>query len=215
MAALEPDLIVATGYWGLDQKTYDLLSAIAPVVHFDTDANADAWQDNVRKIGKVVDREDRAEQAIATAETVVSSARSENPVLQGKTYNAIISPSAEGVYVLCSQEDNMARVMKDLGLELSSYAQTVECDGGKGEVSWENVSQLNSDLLWVIPDNSDQLGVLDSQQLWTQMPAVARGATAVIPKTAGVPFALAFPSPISLEWGVGQLVPGLVSAAGT
>lgn len=41
----------------------------------------------------------------------------------------------------------MARVMKDFGLELSDYAQTVECDDGKGEVVAENVSRLDADLL--------------------------------------------------------------------
>lgn len=214
VAALEPDLIVATAFWGLDDNTYGALSAIAPVLHFDTAANADPWQDNVRKIGKVMDRQAEAEMSIETADAVVASARSQNPQLAGKSYNAIISPSADGVYVLCSQDDNMARVMKDLGLELSDYAQTVECDDGKGEVAAENVSRLDADLLWVIPDNPEQSHVLDSQALFRQLPAVVRGAVATVPKTEGVPFALAFPSPISLEWSVDQLVPQLAAVAG-
>lgn len=213
VAALNPDLIVATGFWGLDEKTYAALNEIAPVLHFDTEANADPWQDNVRKVGEVTGHEAEAEEAIKAAEASVTSAKTENPDLAGKTYNAIISPSADGVYVLCSAEDNMARVMKDLGLELSEYAQTVECDGGKGEVAWENLPQLDADLLWVIPDTADQVQVLESQPLWPQLPAVQRGAVAVVPKTDGVPFALAFPSPISLEWGVDQLAPELSTAA--
>ncbi|OZG25748.1 ABC transporter substrate-binding protein [Williamsia sp. 1138] len=214
VAALDPDLIVATGFYGLDQQTYDSLSSIAPVVHFDSKPNADAWQDSVRKVGQVLDRTDEAETSIKTADGVIASARTDNPALAGKSYNAIISPSAEGMFVLCSQDDNMARVMKDLGLELSAYAQTVDCDNGKGKVAWENVSALEADLLWVVPDNAEQVQVLDSQALWNQLPAVERGAVATVPKTDGVPFALAFPSPISLEWGVGQLVPQLAAAAG-
>lgn len=134
--------------------------------------------------------------------------------LTDKSYGAIIATPAEGVFVLCSQEDNVARVMADLGLELSDYAQTVECDGGKGEVAWENLSELDADLLWVIPDTADQVRVLDSHALWMQVPAVQRGSVAVVPKSDGVPFALAFASPISLEWGIGQLVPELATATG-
>ncbi len=207
VAALKPDLIVATGFWGLDKKVYDSLTAIAPVLHFDTEANADPWQDNVRKVGKAVHNPEKAEQSITGAESAMTAAREANPKLAGKSYNAIISPSADGVYVLCSEADNMARAMKSLGLELSAYAKTVECDGGKAEVSWENVSKLDADLLWVIPDTPDQMSVLDSQPLWSRLPAVKRGAFTVVPKSEGVPFALGFPSPQSLEWGVGQVAP--------
>jgi iron complex transport system substrate-binding protein len=213
VAALDPDLIVATSFWGLDEQNYAALSAIAPVVHFATEANADPWQDNVRKVASAVGREAEADKSIAQAEASIRDAKTANPVLQGKSYNAIISPSADGVYVLCSQEDNLARVMKDLGLTLSDYAQTVECDGGKGEVAWENLPKLNADVLWAIPDTADQMQVLDSQPLWPQLPAVTRGAVATVPKTDGIPFALGFPSPISLEWGVGQLAPEIAGAA--
>ncbi len=207
VAALDPDLIVATGFWGLDEKVYGALSDIAPVVHFDTEANADAWQDNVRKVGKAVGGTEKAEESITAAEASMTSVREANPKLAGKKYNAIISPSEDGLYFLCSEEDNMSRAMKGLGLELSDYAKTVECDGGKGEVSWENLPKLDADLLWVIPDTADQMSVLDAQPLWPQLPAVKRGAFTVVPKSEGVPFALGFPSPQSLEWGVGQVAP--------
>lgn len=107
----------------------------------------------------------------------------------------------------------MGRVMADFGLKLSDYAQSVECDGGKAAISWENVPQLDADLLWVIPDNPEQLGVLTDNPLWNALPAVQRGAYFVVPKTEGVPFAIAFPSPLSLSWAVDQLAPQVAEAS--
>lgn len=213
LAALDPDLIVATTYWGLNADSYARLSDIAPVVHFDSGTNADPWQDYSRKIALALGKPEAAEAAIAKAEQALADARAAAPELEGKSFNAIISPSNEGVYILCSDEDNLARVTGALGLVLSDYAKTVPCDGGKGQVSWDNVSNLDADLLWVIPDNMEQLSVLESQPLWPRLSAVQRGALVVVPKTSGVPYALAFPSPLSIAWSVEQLTPLFAEAA--
>lgn len=213
IAALTPDLLVGTAFWGLTEQTYGPLSSVAPVVHFDTATNADPWQDYQRKVGKALNRESEADAAIADAENAIAAAHTDNPALEGKTFNAIISPAEDGVYILCSDEDNMARTMSDLGLALSDYAKTVECDGGKGQVSWENVPLLDADLLWVIPDTAEDAAILDTQPLWGQIPAVERGAVVTVPKSEGLPFALAFPSPLSLTWAVGELAPKLAEAA--
>lgn len=213
IAMLSPDLLVATTFWGLTEQTYSPLSSVAPILYFDTATNADPWQNYQRKVGTALNRESEADAAIAKAENAITAARTDNPALEGKTFNAVISPDEEGVYVLCSDEDNMARTMGDLGLTLSDYAKTVECDGGKGQVSWENVPLLDADVLWVIPDTAEGAAVLDAQPLWGQIPAVRRGAVVTVPKSQGVPFALAFPSPLSLTWAVGEIAPKLAVAA--
>lgn len=76
----------------------------------------------------------------------------------------------------------MGRVMADFGLKLSDYAQSVECDGGKAAISWENVPQLDADLLWVIPDNPEQLGVLTDNPLWNALPRFSVAPTSSFPK---------------------------------
>lgn len=213
LAALEPDLIVATTYWGLDEGSYKRLSMLAPVVHYDTGTNADSWQDYSRKIAAAIGRPEAADLAIGKAEDAIAKARAAYPQVQGKTFNAIISPDNEGVYILCSESDNLARVTHDLGLVLSAYAQTVPCDGGKGQVSWDNIANLDANLLWVIPDDVEQLSVLEAQPLWKRLDAVQRDALVIVPKTTGVPYALAFPSPLSIAWSVDQLAPLFGDAA--
>lgn len=213
IAATDPDLIVGTAFFGLTKPIYGKLAEIAPVVHYDTVANSDDWRDSTRKIARAVGRVDAGDAAVATAEATLARTRSNNPILEGKTFNAVISPSADGVWILCSEQDNLGRVMTGFGMELSEYAQGVECDGGKAELSWEKVSDLDADVLWAIPDTADQMPELTKRKLWTSLPAVQRGAVVVVPKTEGVPFALAFPSPLSLVWAADRLAPKMSEAA--
>lgn len=75
------------------------------------------------------------------------------------------------------------------------------------------MSDLDADVLWAIPDTADQMPELTKRKLWTSLPAVQRGAVVVVPKTEGVPFALAFPSPLSLVWAADRLAPKMSEAA--
>jgi iron complex transport system substrate-binding protein len=211
--ALEPDLMVGTAFYGLVDQTYTALKDIAPIVAYSTAANGDSWQDSTRKVAKAVGLEAKGEEVIASAEAIVPEAAAANPALKGKTFNVLITPSAASVYILCSADDNLGRVMKELGMVLSDYAQSVPCDGGRTEVSYESLPSLDADVLIVFPDTAEQMSALTDQQLWNNLPAVKRGAVVEIPKTESVPAALAFPSATSLEWAVDQMVPQIAEAA--
>lgn len=214
IAAQDPDLIVATTLFGLDQGIYDQLSAIAPVVHFDSSANADPWEESARKVAAAVGRSAEAEEAIAAAEASLGRVRAENPGLEGVTYNAVISPTPATLSILCSDEDNLARVLAAVGMSVSEFATSVECAGGKQSLSWENVSMLDADVVWAIPDTEGQMEELAVNPSWTGLDAVREGRVVVVPKTTGVPFALAFPSPLSVQWAAEQMVPQFAEVAG-
>lgn len=211
--ALKPDLMVGTGLNGLVDQTNEALSDVAPVVAFDTQANGDSWQTSTRKIAKAVGEEAKGEEIIAKAESAVTEAAAKNPGLKGKTFNVLITPSASDVYVLCGTDDNLGRVFQELGMQLTEYARSLPCNGGRTQVSNENIGSLNADVVVAFPDTDDQMKTLTDQQLWKSLPAVERGAFVSIPKTDSVPAALAFPSPTSLEWAVGQMTPQLAQAA--
>lgn len=211
--ALKPDLMVATGLNGLIEQTNAALSDVAPVVAYDTQANGDSWQTSTRKIAKAVGEEAKGEEIIAKAESTVTEAAAQNPGLKGKTFNVLITPSASDVYVLCGTDDNLGRVFQELGMQLSEYARSMPCNGGRTQVSNENLGSLDADVLVAFPDTEAQMKTLADQQLWKSLPAVERGAVVSIPKTDSVPFALAFPSPTSLEWAVDQMTPQLAEAA--
>jgi iron complex transport system substrate-binding protein len=84
IAALKPDLIVATNA-GLDQDTYTKLSAIAPTIaQSGQDAFFEPWKDQATTIGQAVFKHDDMQKLIAGIEEKFTTAGTNNPQFAGK-----------------------------------------------------------------------------------------------------------------------------------
>jgi iron complex transport system substrate-binding protein len=83
IAALKPDLIVATNA-GLDQDTYTKLSAIAPTIaQSGQDAFFEPWKDQATTIGQAVFKHDDMQKLIAGVEEKFATAGTNNPQFAG------------------------------------------------------------------------------------------------------------------------------------
>jgi iron complex transport system substrate-binding protein len=88
IAALKPDLIVATNA-GLDADTYKKLSAIAPTIaQSGTEAHFEPWKDQANAIGQAVFQGDQMTGLINAVETKFSEAAKNNPKFKDK--NALL-----------------------------------------------------------------------------------------------------------------------------
>jgi iron complex transport system substrate-binding protein len=84
IAALKPDLIVATNA-GLDQDTYTKLSAIAPTIaQSGQDAFFEPWKDQATTVGQAVFKHDDMQKLIAGIEEKFTTAGTNNPQFAGK-----------------------------------------------------------------------------------------------------------------------------------
>ncbi|EOM75624.1 ABC Fe(3+) transporter [Rhodococcus rhodnii LMG 5362] len=213
IAALEPDVIVSTGFWGLDQATFDQLNAQVPVVHFDTQANGEPWENSTRKVAEVMGVPEKAEEVIAAAHDKLEQAKADNPQVEGKTYNAIIGDMGGGqMAVLASDERGIGQFISSLGMELAPYATTLPVDqDGRGLVSYENLGDLDADVVFVVT-RTDDMGDYTKFEGWNTIPAVERGAVVQLARTSGLPNAVGFPSAISLEWATDQVMPKVTEA---
>ncbi len=63
IAALDPDLILG-GFSVADQDDFDQLSKIAPTIAGLSDVQVDPWQDQVEILGRVLDKESRADEIV-------------------------------------------------------------------------------------------------------------------------------------------------------
>lgn len=210
--ALEPDVIVATGQWNLDDQAYQRLSEVAPVVHFDEQANVEPWQDSSLKIGRALGREDETRAAVDEAEAHLASVRAAHPEYEGVQFNAVIGDLAGELYILSGEDRGIGMFMTDLGFRLSDWARTVPTDpDGRGKVSYELVSNLDTDIAVVISPAGD-IEYMRNNQQWSNLPVVQRGSIVSIARNSGVPNALGFPSPISLPWGADRVADALSTA---
>lgn len=212
LAVLEPDIIVSTGFWGLDQANFDQLSSQFPVVHFDTKANGEPWQNSTRKVAAALGIPEKAESVIADAEAHLQDAKDANPSIAGKTYNAIIGDTGGQLSALASDERGIGQFLTSLGLVLSPYATSLPVDAdGRGVLSYENISEMNADVEVVVSPTGD-LSYLTKFEAWNALPAVKNGAVVSLARNTGLPNAVGFPSAISLSWATDQVMPMIVDA---
>lgn len=212
IAALQPDVVVSTGFWGLDQGSFDQLNEQFPVVHFDVQANGEPWQESTRKVARVLGIPEKAEEVIAQAEADADAAIAEYPELSGKTYNAIIGDVGGSLSVLASDDRGIGQFLSSLGLELSEYATSLPVDAdGRGVLSYEEIANLDADVLVVVSPTGD-LGYLTKFEAWNDLPAVQRGSVVSLARNTGLPNAVGFPSSLSLTWATDEVAPQLSAA---
>lgn len=149
VAALKPDLITAV-YSGLDQKQYDLLSKIAPVVAAPEGdiAYTTKWQTQTELIGKAMGKEAEAKKMIAEVDAKIAEAKAAHPEFAGKS--AVTAAAYDGIF-LYRDTDPRGRLLGDLGFVFPDSLRKYTDKGDFGvSISAENASEVDIDfILWV------------------------------------------------------------------
>jgi iron complex transport system substrate-binding protein len=210
VAALAPDLILAI-YSGLNQKDYDTLSKIAPVVA-QPPGQVDwgsSWQDEVTITGKAVGKAEEAEALKAKAERQLAAAAAAHPEFKGKT--AVVATPYQGIYVY-GPEDARSRLLGDLGF---SFPKSLENIGGKefgGQLSEEKVDLLDlGTVLWIASPEAQSK--LERDPVYSKLDVRKQGRDAWVPETGTLYEATSFPSVLSIPYLIDELVPKLAAAA--
>jgi iron complex transport system substrate-binding protein len=211
IAALAPDLIVATDYSGL-ANDYSTLSGIAPTLSSASGYNKDTWQVTTNRVGQALGRAKAATDVIARVEAAIAAARQRNPGFAGRTFT--IGPvTPDGVvYTINSENDASARFLSDLGLKLSPSVLGLPPDRlpGRAVVSPELLRTLDADVMVLSYSSAASRAKVEAEPLFQQIPAVRRGAYVPVETTTAV--SIAFPSALSIPYGLQKTIP-LIAAA--
>jgi iron complex transport system substrate-binding protein len=210
VAALAPDLILAI-YSGLDQKDYDTLSKIAPVVaqpRGQVDWGS-SWQDEITITGKAVGKPEEAAKLKAKAEQQLAEAAAAHPEFKGQA--ALVASPYQGIYVYGPQ-DARSRLMTDLGFTFPKGLETV---GGKefgGQLSEEKVDLLDvGALVWFAEPGPE--AKLKKHPVYSKLDVRTQGRDIFIPEKGTLYEATSFISVLSIPLLVDELVPKLAAAA--
>ncbi|MBQ0826115.1 ABC transporter substrate-binding protein [Streptomyces tagetis] len=171
IAALKPDLILDQFY---KDKT-EPLAKIAPVAYFEWGTSGALWHEQVAKIAKAVNREDRLTEARKAYEERVAQVRKTYEKQIASSTWASLSGGQSGKFYLGSP---LLTVMRDLGLRIGAGIPADEA--GFVEKSYEQLDVLDdcTVLLYVgqfdgsvPPPTRELLG----NKLWKGVPAVKAG----------------------------------------
>lgn len=168
VAALAPDLILATNYFAL-ADVYQGLSAIAPTVGFRTGWGEASWQDTARVIGQAVGRADDVEAEVSEVEGYVDALAAALPGLQGKTFSSVYYYEAGMFAVDTNPQGHTARLLGQLGMVLSPQ---IVAEVENRSLSAERVGLIDADLVGLGVAGDELRAGLTASPLYQAVPAV-------------------------------------------
>lgn len=185
IAALKPDLIVATNA-GLDSDTYSRLSEIAPTVaQSGTEAFFEPWKDQATTVGQAVFKHDEMQALIAGVGDKFIAVSEGNPGFAGRTAALLRGPLADG---------------KPQSLTPAWRTEFLTAMG------LQVVEGLDADvLIWATESDEEQAALLAD-------PEIAGRGKANIFTGKELAGAIAFASPLSYPLVADQLPPRIVEA---
>lgn len=196
----EPDVILAA-YSGITSEEYELLSAIAPVVAYPTQAWQTYWRDQIIMDATGMGMKLEGEQLVKDLEKLINEKTSAYPQIKGKTAAFFyFNPSDLGKFYIYLPTDPRAAYLTDLGMEFPN--SVLELAQGSAsfalELSAENVDVLSDIDIIIAYGSGSLLDALQADALVGTIPAVKRGSVALIEDgtplaASGTPSALSIP----------------------
>ena len=200
VANTKPDVILAA-YSGLTQEEYDTLSKIAPVVAYPEVAWGTSWQDMVTMNSTALGLKAEGEALVKDLESFVKDEFAKNPELAGKkvlwSYFDPKDLSQIGMY---TTHDTRPGFLKEFGMGTPAIVETMSKDSKDFylQVSSEKADEFKDVDVAVTYAPADLLGKVQADPLLAQIPAVKKGAVAILPDATPLA-ASANPSPLSIK----------------
>ncbi|WP_232291884.1 iron-siderophore ABC transporter substrate-binding protein [Frankia sp. QA3] len=207
VAALRPDLILATNFYSLADY-YDRLSKIAPTVGYTDDAGIATWQENSTIIGKAVGRDADVQKAVAATRKIIQDAKGGLPGLAGRTFSYSFYYEPGGLAVIDDPKTVSVQLYSELGMKLSPAVPANVVDRS---LSMEKIDALDADFVLIGFATPALKTEMNANKLFTAIPAVKAGRVLQVDAfTAG---AVNNPTILNIPWQLDQLKPTLAKVA--
>ena len=215
IAALEPDLIVATNA-GVDQASYDRLSAIAPTIAQPAGATAffSPWDGQTLQIGRALGKEGAAQEVVDAVKARFAAVAAEHPQFAGTPAIFLQAPYYDGA-ALAYPEGLSTDFLTSLGFVVPDALDPfVPADAdvfGQASIPLEQLGTLNAAdvLIWATEDEQAR-AALEEQAVYRQLTPVREGH--LVFTDAVLAGAIYFTTPLSLPYVLDHLVPLLEKA---
>ena len=212
IAALEPDLIIGTNA-GIDEQSYELLSAIAPTIAHPAGAPLyfSRWDDQSRLIGQALGREDEMEAIIAGIDAQFAEAAAAHPEFAGQSIIFLQNAFYDGE-AIAYQDGLSTEFLTDLGFVIPPELDEFATPEGQAYIPMEQLGVLDAgDILLWATESPDDRTALEAEPLYNALVPVQEGRQVFTDGvTAG---AIYFTSVLSLPFVLEQLVPALAAVA--
>lgn len=206
IAALDPDLIIATTYSQLDQY-YDQLATIAPVLG-PAEANylQLPWRDQTRAIGQALGQSDEVEERILAIEEEMEAAAGDYAITRGHDYTLSLG-TPDQIKVMNDPADASVEIMNAFGMTFNETAAALPGLGdgsGSAGVSEENIAAVDADIVMIGFFGADTQAFWEGSTLFQDLSAVQNGGYIAMDLSAST--ALRNPSPLSIPYVIDEVI---------
>ncbi|WP_217136156.1 ABC transporter substrate-binding protein [Leucobacter chinensis] len=209
VAQAKPDVILATAAFTVDEKLYEQLSDIAPVVTYSEALYSATSEESALRVGEALGDTEGAQKLIDAADKAIEDITEELPGLEGGTF--LYGQARDGVVVMLVEEANVtARFMQRLGLVSLPAVTDLGGQGsvpGSIDVSFEQAPLFNDAGALFMTFQSDAL-----QEKFEKDPIVSAQpimSERYVPVGLEAATALQDPNVTSVPWLLDELRPGL------
>lgn len=210
IAAAQPDVILAQ-YSGITDEQYATLSEIAPVVAYPDQPWSTPWRDVISITGTALGLQEEADAVLAEIDGSIAEAAAAHPEFSGLTLAT--AWDVGGTFYVYSDEDPRVEFMLDLGFDNAPAVDELDTDESPFffTLSYENVDQLESDVLVVYGSTPEEAQALLDAPYAAGLPQVESGAVAQLVGTEFIA-SVSPPTALSLPWGLDEVVEQLAEA---
>ncbi|MTE24634.1 iron-siderophore ABC transporter substrate-binding protein [Microbacterium sp. ZXX196] len=200
-----PDVILAAQS-GLTEEDYATLTEIAPTVAYPDIPWYTPWRDAATLDAAALGMAEEGEQLVADVDQQIADATAGSD-FAGKTaaffYMSAADLSTVSVY---AEGDSRTAFLGDLGFDFPEVAVAAGEDGAfYADISAENADQLDDVDVIVTYGDDTLLDALQSDELWSTVPAVQNGAVVVVGDGDATSSAVS-PSVLSIPWVLNDYV---------
>ena len=172
--SFEPDLLLISSSATVEGGKYEQYSKIAPtyVVKNGTDVT---WEEQLQDIGKVLNKEDKAEEIIQDYQDYAKETREElSDQIDGKTA-AVLWVTNNSAFMVSQNRSSGRIVYEDLQFGVPPLVEEVskEATSDWSAVSSEKLAELDAD--YIILVNSDEQAAMFNEPTWQNLKAVKAG----------------------------------------
>lgn len=212
VAKADPDIILATSAFSVDEETWQKLADIAPVVGYeDTVYGADP-KVSATRVGEALGEPEKTAQLVAKADDAVADLEDELPGLRGKTYVYGQYRGTE-VAAITAEDNATARFMSLFGLTPEPGVAAVKGDGpgGFSMLSMENIAMVDAaDLFFMTYQGEADRTEFEKNPVVSRLAIMEDGYHALDKETAT---ALQDPNVVAVPWLIEQLREAFEQAA--
>lgn len=215
VADTKPDVILAA-YSGLSKSDYETLSKIAPTIAYPGVAWGATLDEMITMESTAMGLKAEGEELIAKLDATTEADAAKHPDIAGKSVMwGYFDPSDLSKVGFYTTNDSRPAFLEQIGMTTPTAVSTASAktDEFYTTISAEAADSLQDVDVIVTYGDAALLKKLQADPLIGKIPAIARGSVALL--TDDTPLAAgANPSPLSIDWGLGDYLALIDTAAG-